>query len=285
MAQFVDAKTMGLDEEDIRNQMAASYGMTVSAFTQILFDQASEEQRKGTKGLTKFLAKWRRQLAAEKQKPAVRSPPSSWSMVSSPEEPGDGTSVETPVRNGPEKALNQSSKLVTLGPPGIYQAGDRKAGTGTGPADGAVTEIAKAIQYQTAELANLVKSQNESATTSTGGTMKALGRTSEELVFLLRACGQYTVEVGGNEYGANLANALMSAQAGASTKLRNAGFRQKVTARLAIGLSGPYWGTQEKYALSASDFVPCTDAELDQYAVESRTGKQKEEQRPPTPTR
>jgi len=66
------------------------------------------------------------------------------------------------------------------------------------------------------------------------GTLKALGKTSEELVFLLRACGQYTVEVAANEYGANLANALLSAQAGASTKLRNAGFRQKVTARLAL---------------------------------------------------
>ena len=93
------------------------------------------------------------------------------------------------------------------------------------------------------------------------------------------------MEVAANEYGANLANALLSAQAGASTKLRNAGFRQKVTARLAIGLAGPHWGTQERYALSASDFVPCTDAELDQYAVEARTGKQKEEQRPPAPTR
>ena len=91
MAQFVDGKTMGLEEEDIRNQMAASSGMTVQAFTQVLYDQASEEQRKGTKGLTKFLAKWRRQLAAEKGKATVRSPPSSWSLVSSPEEAADGS--------------------------------------------------------------------------------------------------------------------------------------------------------------------------------------------------
>lgn len=93
------------------------------------------------------------------------------------------------------------------------------------------------------------------------------------------------MEVGENEHGANLANALIAAQAGASTRLRSAGFKQKVTTRLAVGLAGPYWGTQEKYALSVADFVPCSDAELDQFAVETRTGKQQNEQRPPAPTR
>ena len=39
--------------------------MTVVAFTQVLYDQALEEQRKGTKGLTKFLAKWRKQLEGQ----------------------------------------------------------------------------------------------------------------------------------------------------------------------------------------------------------------------------
>ena len=66
MAQFVDGKDLGLDEEDVRNQMAAASGMTVLDFTQVLYDQALEEQRKGTKGLTKFLAKWRKQIAAGK---------------------------------------------------------------------------------------------------------------------------------------------------------------------------------------------------------------------------
>ena len=147
-----------------------------------------------------------------------------------------------------------------------------------------MTDIAKAIQQQTNELATLVKAQQESAA-GAGGSLKGLGKTSEELVYLLRACGQYTVQVGDGEYGASLAQALLAAQAGSSTKLRTAGFRQKVTTRLAIGLAGPYWGTQEKYALSASDFVPCTDAELDQFAIESRTGKPTNDQRPAAPTR
>ena len=248
MAQLVDGKELGLDEEDIRQQMAATSGMTLVDFTQLLYDQASDEQRKGTKGLTKFLAKWRKQLAADQKVRNVATPPGSWSMVSSPDETKMGTSGS---EKGPEGGATVSKPpkpaLATLGPPGIYSAGDRKAGTG-GPADESImSELAKAIQHQTAELATLVKTQHETTANSGSGTVKSLNKTSEELVFLLRACGQYTVEVGENEYGASLANALMMAQAGASTRLRNAGFRQKVTNRLAVGLAGPFWGTQEKY--------------------------------------
>ena len=283
MAQFVDGKDLGLDEEDIRQQMAATSGMTLYDFTQVLYDQAVEEQRKGTKGLTKFLAKWRKQLAAGKMPQVAPTPPGSWSLVSSPDE-AKPKGVREEMRSEVGTPSTGSPGLVTLAPPGIYNADDRKAGTG-GVADSSMTDIAKAIQYQTAELASLVKSHNEANPTGNNGSIKSLNKASEELVFLLRACGQYTVEVGENEYGANLANALLAAQAGASTKLRNAGFRQKVTSRLAVGLAGPFWGTQEKYALSAADFLPCTDAELDQHAVESRTGKQQNEQRPPGPTR
>ena len=57
--------------------------------------------------------------------------------------------------------------------------------------------------------------------------MKGLNCQSEELVFLLRACNQYQVAVGAGEQGQALANALLSAQVGASTKLRKAGFKQK----------------------------------------------------------
>lgn len=147
-----------------------------------------------------------------------------------------------------------------------------------------MAELAKAIQQQTSELATLVKAQHET-NNAPGGSMKSLGRVSEELVYLLRACGQYTVEIGDGEYGANLAQALLSAQASASTKLRGAGFRQKVTPRLAIGLAGPFWGIQEAFALSAADFVACSDAELDNFALESRTGKPIKDQRPAMPTR
>ena len=65
---------------------------------------------------------------------------------------------------------------------------------------------------------------------------------------MLRACNQYQVTVGAGEQGQAWANALLSAQVGASTKLRRARFKQKVTTRLAVGLAGAYWGTQEKHA-------------------------------------
>eukprot|EP00438_Fugacium_kawagutii_P035496 Skav226807 [mRNA] locus=scaffold2056:134273:145141:- [translate_table: standard] len=273
MEQLAEAKDLGLDEEEVRHQLAASYALSVSDFTKKLFEQATEEQRKGTKGLTKFLAKWRRQVAAadSPEKPSSDH----WSMVSTP--------LTTPTPTASTPTTTEKSRLVSLPPPGIYNPNERKAGTGEGET-GTVAEIARAIQHQTTELANLVKVQNESAGPP-NGTMKSLGKTSEELVYLLRACGQYTVEVCPGEHGANLASALLAAQAGASSKLRAAGFRQKVTQRLAIGLSGPFWGTQDKYALSAADFLPSTDAELDQYAVESRTGKTSTDVRPSPPTR
>ena len=293
MEQLIDGQELNLDEEDIRSQMAASYGMNLKEFTKRLYEQATEEQQKGTKGLTKFLAKWRKQVAADAPPSSATS---SWGFPTPPasegENRGDGTfsspgekqtsQASTPVKPTTRRA--KSPGFVMVPPPGIYGRDERKAGTGGGTEEAPITEIAKAIQQQTTELAMLVKSQNETAA-ATGGTMKALGRTSEELVFLLRACGQYTVEVGAGEYGANLANALLTAQAGASTRLRSAGFRQKVTPRLAIGLAGPHWGTQERYALSASDFLPYTDAELDQYAVDCRAGKPQSDQRPQNPTR
>ena len=285
--QLVDGKELGLEEDDVRAQLAARYGLTVGDFTKMLFDQATEEQRKGTKGLTKFLAKWRKQVAAR----TPEKPPgsqSSWSLVGSPgsttplQSEVEGTSTRSNQEDRGEAERGAPSRnLATLPAPGIYGQ-DRKAGTG-GEAT-PMADIAKAIQQQTTELASLVKAQNETQNVP-NGTVKGLSRASEELVFLLRACGQYTVEVGAGEHGAGLATALLSAQAGASTKLRAAGFRQKVTPRLAIGLAGPYWGTQEKFSLSAADFTPCTDAELDQYAIDARTGKAVSDQRPAAPTR
>jgi hypothetical protein len=236
MEQYVDGKELGLDEEDVRNQLAARYGMGLREFTQMLYGQATEEQRKGTKGLTKFLAKWRKQLAADTLQSSMTS---SWSLIGTPQ-----TETSTPekaredVLSSPAEVNTETVKqLVMLPPSGIYGQEDRKGGTGGGSEP--MAELARAIQQQTSELATLVKAQNET-TAAPSGSVKSLGRASEELVFLLRACGQYTVEIGEGEYGANLAQALLSAQVSASTKLRSAGFRQKVTTRLAIGIVGPF---------------------------------------------
>ena len=117
-----------------------------------------------------------------------------------------------------------------------------------------MAHIAEAIKNQTAELANLVRSQTET-TTHPAGSMKGLGKQTEELVFLMRACGQYDVKLCPGEHGQSLAQGLVSAQHGAATKLRNLGCRQKMTQRMAIALAGPYWGTHEKYAIGVADFL------------------------------
>ena len=68
-------------------------------------------------------------------------------------------------------------------------------------------------------------------------------------------------------------------------RLRKAGFKQKVTTRLAVGLAGPYWGTQDKHSLSAADFIPQTDAELDAFVQEMRANKVGNDQRPQPPNK
>jgi len=146
-----------------------------------------------------------------------------------------------------------------------------------------MAQIARAIQHQTAELASLVKQQAETAPHA-AGTLKGLGKQAEEVVFLMRACGQYDVQLGQGEHGQALANTLLAAQVGASTKLRNAGFRQKMTNRLAVGIAGAHWGTHERFCLSVADFLTYTDAELDAFASEAK-GAKGSDQRPTPPQR
>ncbi|CAK9111471.1 Tyr recombinase domain-containing protein, partial [Durusdinium trenchii] len=152
MEQLVDGKTLGLEEEDIRKQMAAQYGMTLVDLTKQLFEQATEEQRKGTKGLTKFLAKWRKQAAARES-----SSSDSWCVVTPSQSPGASTvpRSETATPESVKEEVPRSRKppgLVTLAPPGIYDP-DRKAGTGEEQQpQSEMVGIAKAIQQQTNEL-------------------------------------------------------------------------------------------------------------------------------------
>ena len=166
--------------------------------------------------------------------------------------------------------------------PGHLRPG-RPEGRGSRAA-GQMDDIARAIQSQTAEIASLVKNHTD-ANAVPAGAVKGLKRASEELVFLLRACDQYQVTIGAGEQGQALANALLSAQVGASTRLRKAGFKQKVTTRLAVGLAGPYWGTQEKHALMVADFVARADAELDAFVQELRTNRPGHDQRPAPPNK
>eukprot|EP00435_Cladocopium_sp_Y103_P058511 s1062_g20.t1 len=317
--KFVEGKQEGVREDQVRARIARERVLTEVEVLRRLIEEAEIEKGKGQRGLSRFVNRWTKELA-EKEKP---SPESDWSMLTAPhgseraspnqlecppmplsfnqppvqEVKEEGVvPVQPPVRvygrpetpqEGAPSAVRRAESL-RIAPPSLYQPGDpadRRAGATDGGGE-PVEQIAKALQNQTAELASLVRHQVDGSGTQPAGTLKGLGRQSEELVFLMRACGQYDVKVGENEHGQALANGLIAAQVGAATKLRNAGFRQRMTQRLAVGLAGPYWGAHERHALSASDFIGYTDAELDQFASESRGSKVgNQEQRPAPPTR
>ncbi|CAK9114808.1 unnamed protein product [Durusdinium trenchii] len=243
---FAAGKADGLREDQARKKLGADRLLLPGDLLRQLVGEAENEQAQGQRGLSRFLTTWRKELAKVEEKR------------------GDG---------------------LRVAPPGIYRP-DIRAGarTDSGTTAEPVVQIAKAIQHQTAELASLVRQQTEGAGGQVPGTIRGLNKQSEELVFLLRACGQYQVRVGAEEHGQALANSLLSAQIGASTKLRAAGFRQRMSTRLAVGIAGPYWGIQEKYGLSAADFLSYTDAELDQFASEAKVMKNTD-QRPPPPSR
>ena len=93
---------------------------------------------------------------------------------STPKVTTDGVSTDKEVGKeavgAGQKPAAVGKKFAVIPPPGIFGQ-DRKAGTGGD--DSSVTEIAKAIQQQTSELASLVKAQND-VTNVANGTMKRI---------------------------------------------------------------------------------------------------------------
>eukprot|EP00435_Cladocopium_sp_Y103_P064105 s1381_g25.t1 len=298
LEMLAEGQADGLREDQVRRRMCALKVLEPDQLLRGLIADGEFEQARGQRGLTKFLTKWRGELSRLEGEARTDT---DWSVISQSTPPR--TEVATPssfATTPPTLAVEPAPETVKIGlveerkgeglriaTPGVYRA-DRKAGAGEdvgGSASEPVVQIAKAIQNQTAELASLVRYQSEGSAGQPSGTLKGLKKQSEELVFLMRACGQYAVKVGEGEHGQALANSLLAAQVGASTKLRAAGFRQRMTSRLAVGLAGPFWGTHEKFGLGAADFIAYTDAELDQFASESRGQKNHGEQRPPPPNR
>ena len=285
---WAETKPLGWTEDRVRDSLCSRLVKNPEDLLRQLIAEAEIEQANGQKGLTKFLVKWRQELVRLEELQS-RKGDSEWSMVGQSRRASPVTSPEQPeVPVFPpgleERPVEQKPDGgVRIKAPTVYRS-DRKAGAGEeAPRGEPMTQIARAIQHQTAELASLVKQQAESAPHASG-TLKGLGKQSEEVVFLMRACGQYDVQLGQGEHGQALANTLLAAQVGASTRLRNAGFRQKMTTRLAVGIAGGHWGTHEKYCLSVADFLTFTDAELDAFASESKGGKVND-QRPAAPQR
>lgn len=279
--KYMDGKELGLTEGQGRRMMAKEHGVTLADVSRTLHGLASMEQSKGQRGLTKFISLWGADFE-EVEEPSFSSEDpreSVWSVVTADPVP---QRVPEPPGLSPNVAAS-SGNPVMIAPPAIYgrQVKDRKAGAGT--TTDSMTVLAQAIQSQTAEIASLVKAQHDQPA-HPAGTLKGLSRLSEEMVFIMRACDQYHVAVCPGEVGTALANALIASQVGASTKLRALGFRQRMSSRLAVGLAGPFWGSQEKYCLTAADFVQYTDAELDAFSLE-RSNKPGTEQRPAPPTK
>ena len=287
MECMAEGRQMGVTEEKVRERIARERGQSVEDLLKELVAAGEEEQGKGQRGLTKFLTKWKGELRDQDWRHGPRKDTDSWSVV-----PSAPTTPRVQPTSEDERAKVEGGGAkkgdgVRIAPPGIFK-GDRRAGAVEGAPRGTsdhVTQIAEAIKNQTQELATLVRHQAEGNSSQPAGTLKGLGRNHEEIVFLIRACGQYEVLLGGGDHGQALANSLIAAQVGASTKLRQAGFKQKMTQRLAVGLAGGFWGVHEKHCLSASEFVCFTDAELDAFASEARAPKSQGDQRPPPPTR
>ena len=287
---LAETKPMGWTEDRVRDSLCGRLVKNPEELLHQLIAEAETEQARGQKGLTKFLMRWRQELKRLEDAKG-RKADSEWSVIGQSQRSTPVTSpeqFEVPAFPPPPGLSGhgrdeKAEGVVRIGAPTVYKA-DRKAGAGEEPVGREpMAQIARAIQHQTAELASLVKQQAETAPHA-AGTLKGLGKQAEEVVFLMRACGQYDVQLGQGEHGQALANTLLAAQVGASTKLRNAGFRQKMTNRLAVGIAGAHWGTHERFCLSVADFLTYTDAELDAFASEAK-GAKGSDQRPTPPQR
>ena len=284
LERYSQGKELNLTEEQIRRTMAEEKGYGFSELSRVLHRLGTSEQARGQRGLTKFLSKWK--MDFDEEDVQVNSPEESnlsrsWSVVQSEA----SSKLSTPPGLGVQspQVAEKPGVPLTIGPPSIFGQGDRRAGAGVGTASDPMSVLAQAIQSQTAEIATLVKAQTEQSH-HPPGTVKGLGRLSEEMVFVMRACDQYQVAICPGETGSSLAQALLAAQVGAATKLRAMGFRQRMTTRLAVGIAGPYWGSIDKHHLGAADFIHYTDAELDAFAVE-RASKNGVDQKPAPPAK
>ncbi len=164
--EFFEKYTAGKDicmtESQVRKAMAKEHGVGLAEVSRSLHGLASMEQSKGQRGLSKFLALWAADFE-EVEEPSFSSEDprdSVWSVVTADPLP---QRVPEPPGLNPNVAAS-SANPVFIAPPGIYgrQVKDRKAGAGT-PTD-SMTALAQAIQSQTAEIASLVKAQNDQPT-------------------------------------------------------------------------------------------------------------------------
>lgn len=205
--RYTAGKDMGITEGQVRRAMAKDHGMSLADLSRSLHGLAAMEQSKGQRGLSKFISLWSADFEGIEEPSFSSEDPkdSTWSVITADPLP---QRVPEPPGLFPNVAAS-STNPVLIAPPTIYgrQVKDRKAGAGATSTD-SMAALAQAIQSQTAEIASLVKAQNDQPT-HPAGTIKGLTRLSEEMVYLMRACDQYHVAVCPGEVGSALANALL----------------------------------------------------------------------------
>ena len=177
--RYTAGKDMGITEGQVRRAMAKDHGVSLADVSRNLHGLASMEQSKGQRGLTKFITLWSADFEEVEEPSFCSEDPrdSTWSVVTA-----DPVPQRVPEPPGLQPNVASSSAVpVLIAPPSIYgrQVKDRKAGGGATSTD-SMAALAQAIQSQTAEIASLVKAQNEQPA-HPAGTIKGLTRLSEEM--------------------------------------------------------------------------------------------------------
>ena len=128
-------------------------------------------------------------------------------------------------------------------------------------------------------LDGLRKAQDEDRT-GTKGTLTSIKEGEKLNVFLARGCGQLTVEVCEGVYGKELFHSLKMVGHHAKHELLLLKWPVLITNRLALAVSGHWWGGDETFTLLASD---CQTARADQIELWSPPTEHKIEGRSKPP--
>ena len=144
--QYAEGRSLGLSEEDVRDSLAVERGIPLKEVTAELVRQATKEQDRGQKGLTKFVKAWQRggtTPSTPSSAPRSSTAPS-WEVLE------NGVTIPTPPSR---KSSEAAPSPLRIGVPGIYGLDERKAGAAV--QGDAFDEIAKAINPRRQRLRRL----------------------------------------------------------------------------------------------------------------------------------
>ena len=168
-------------------------------------------------------------------------------------------------------------------PKGLWSGLPSKAGAtfteALGSSTGATDSGTLAADRIIHALDGLRKVQDEDRT-GTKGTLSSIKEGEKLDVFLARGCGQLTIEVCEGVYGKELFQAMKRVGHHAKHELLLLKWPVLITNRIALAVSGLWWGGEESYTLLASD---CQTARADQVETWSPPTEHKMEGRSKAP--